>query len=228
MSRGRVLLGIDFDGTLAPLVDDPADSVPDERAVELLTVLASRPNVSVVVVSGRSHLDLGNRLGSVPGVNLIGEHGNDTGAEKAVSPVVTDAARFLHVLRGERDAVIETKSSSVTFHTRRLTDGEKREAAETIRIWAAEHPETTLLQGKEVLELSVADRTKGDAILDLKDTVDGVIYIGDDTTDETVFAVLAPDDVGIKVGPGPSAARFRVADVSEVVELLEVAALASS
>ncbi|MFZ0015195.1 MAG: trehalose-phosphatase [Acidimicrobiia bacterium] len=228
MTRGRVLLGIDFDGTLAPLVEDPADSVPNERGVELLAALAGRPNITVVVVSGRAHRDLAKRLGPVPGVTLIGEHGNDTGAERPPSPIVADATRFFEVLRGESDAVIETKASSVTFHTRRLTDEEKREAAESIRIWAAEHPETTLLRGKEVLELTVANRTKGDAIRELADTADGVIYIGDDATDETVFAVLHPDDVGIKVGTGPSAARFRVADVSEVVELLEVAALASS
>ena len=55
-----------------------------------------------------------------------------------------------------------------------------------------------------------------------------MIYIGDDTTDETVFDVLGPDDVGVKVGPGPTAAAYRVDDVSGVVEVLRALALASS
>ena len=98
----------------------------------------------------------------------------------------------------------------------------------TLRTWAAEHPDVTILEGKEVVELSVADLTKGDAIVGLASEVDVVLYIGDDTTDEAVFAVLRADDVGVKVGPGPTAARYRVDDVNDVVEVLRVLALASS
>jgi trehalose-6-phosphatase len=71
-----------------------------------------------------------------------------------------------------------------------------------------------------------AARTKGDAILELAGGRPA-LYIGDDTTDETVFAVLGPLDVGIKVGEGETEAPYRVEDVDGVVTILEKIALAS-
>lgn len=228
MTRDRVLLAVDFDGTLAQLVDHPDDARADSAAVDALTRLAGTSGVDVVVISGRSLADLTTRLGTLPGVTMVGEHGNDSGSVVAPSPVIDSARQFLETLKAGRDVVVETKPRSVSFHTRRLSESETEEAVSRLRIWAHEHPEVTLLEGKQVLEISIATRTKGDAIRDLATDVEAIIYIGDDTTDETVFAVLGPDDIGIKVGPGPTAARFRVANVPEVVDLLHAAALAST
>lgn len=228
MTHDRVLLAVDFDGTLAPLVEHPDDARIDDRATRILTVLARAPGVTVAVISGRALADLRMRLGDLPGVIAVGEHGNDFGSEAAPSAIIDAARHFFEVLRAGRDVVVESKPRSVTFHTRRLSDDETEEAVARVRVWANEHPEVTLLEGKEVLEVSTATRTKGDAIRDLAADVMATIYIGDDATDETVFAVLGPGDIGVKVGSGPSGAQFRVDDVAGVVELLEVAALAST
>ncbi|MGH3649194.1 MAG: trehalose-phosphatase, partial [Acidimicrobiia bacterium] len=67
----------------------------------------------------------------------------------------------------------------------------------------------------------------GDAVRDLANRGAAVLYIGDDITDETVFEVLGDADVGIKVGSGPTAAKFRVESVSDVVAILEMIDLAS-
>lgn len=227
-ARGRLLIGLDFDGTLAPLVDHPDDAIPEKAAMAQVRELLDTQGIRVAIVSGRSLADLRERLGEdLPGAVLIGEHGNDTGEDPADDDTLDAAAQFVDVLKGDRDVVVERKSRSVTFHTRNLDRHDAEEAVSLIRTWAGEHPDVTLLEGKEVLELTVATQTKGDAIVDLADAGEGVLYIGDDTTDETVFAMLGPDDVGVKVGPGPTAARFRVKNVAEVVELLEALALAS-
>lgn len=227
-SRAPLLVGIDFDGTLAPLVEHPDDAVPDVAAMEHVRALANSDGVRVAIVSGRSLDDLRLRLGEVPGATLIGEHGNDFGDASPEDAVLETAVKFVEILRGGRDVTIEHKARSVTFHTRNLDRAETDVVASRIRGWADEHPEVTLLDGKEVLELTVATGTKGDAIRSLADEGEGIVYIGDDRTDETVFAVLGPDDVGVKVGDGPTAARFRVKNVAEVVELLEAVALAST
>jgi trehalose-phosphatase len=228
LERGRVLLAVDFDGTIAPLVDHPDSAVPVPEAVEYLRQLAAVEHVEVAVVSGRSLADLRLRLGEVPGAILVGEHGNDIGEEVEVGDAIEEARRFVEAVRAGREIVVEHKPRSVTFHTRMLEPDAKQDAVSTLRTWAAEHPDVTILEGKEVVELSVADLTKGDAIVGLASEVDVVLYIGDDTTDEAVFAVLRADDVGVKVGPGPTAARYRVDDVNDVVEVLRVLALASS
>lgn len=225
VASGNVLVGVDFDGTLAPLVEHPDLAVPDPGALEHLHTLASCDSIEVVVVSGRALSDLRRRLGDLPGVALIGEHGNDTGEDASRSQVIELASGFIQALRGDREVTVETKPRSVTLHTRGLTDKEAREAADQIHSWVADHPAVTLLEGKRVFELTVATRTKGDAIGDLARDRDGIVYIGDDTTDETVFEILGPLDIGVKVGPGPTAARYRVPDVAAVVEVLEAAAL---
>jgi len=90
------------------------------------------------------------------------------------------------------------------------------------------------MRGKEVVELSVSDATKGAALRRLRALTGtapgpgGVLYAGDDVTDETAFAVLDDDagDVTVKVGPGETGARHRVPDPQAVARLLqELAAL---
>ena len=167
MSRGRALIAVDFDGTIAPIVDHPDHAVANAEAVRHLRLLAASQRVEVAVVSGRSLADLCARLGDVPGATLIGEHGNDIGEEVEIGDTIELARRFVDVLRAGREIVVEQKKRSVTFHTRALDADSKEHTVALLRTWAGEHPGVTVLEGKEVVELSVADRTKGDAILAL-------------------------------------------------------------
>lgn len=226
MSRGHVLVGIDFDGTLAPIVDHPDDAVADQRAVEELTDLARRPNVEVAVVSGRALNDLRERLGDVPGTTFVGEHGNDTGSEPGEDPLIAEAAGIIDALAERLGATVERKQRSVTFHYRNLAEDDAERALERIRGWAFDQDGVRVLEGKKVIELTTATRNKGDAIRDLAGSA-SIIYIGDDTTDETVFEALGPDDIGVKVGAGPTAATHRVEDIDGVVAILKQIALAS-
>ncbi len=49
-----------------------------------------------------------------------------------------------------------------------------------------------------------------------------MLYVGDDVTDETAFAVLGPDDIGVKVGSGETHAAYRVDGPEDVRELLQL------
>jgi trehalose 6-phosphate phosphatase len=227
--RRPVVVGVDFDGTLAPIVDHPDDVVPHQRALAHLRSIAGRPGITVAVVSGRGLEDLRQCLGEVPGATLIGEHGNDTGEQVPPSPVLEETTRLVEALVADiPGASCELKQRSVAFHYRNVESGAETRALRRLRVWAEERPTLSLLEGKEVLEMSVASRSKGDAITDLAGSDAGIVYIGDDTTDESVFAVLTEGDVGIKVGPGETLAGYRVADVAEVVEVLGVIDLISS
>jgi trehalose 6-phosphate phosphatase len=226
-SRPDVVIGVDFDGTLAPLVDHPDLAIPEPRAVSALRIIAGQPGRTLAVVSGRGLEDLRERLGDIEGAVFIGEHGNDVGEESEADLLVSTMATLVQDLaRALPGALTEIKTRSVTFHYRNVDEGSARPALETIRAWVERHPEVLVIEGKQVLELTTATRTKGDAILELAGARP-IIYLGDDTTDETVFTVLRPGDVGIKVGDGETEAAYRVEDVAGVVAILEKIALAS-
>lgn len=228
VAHPEIVVGIDFDGTIASLVDHPDLAVPDPDAVRALRILARRDGIRVLVVSGRSHAALTERLGEVDGAVYIGEHGNDTGEPDSSSHRLVEEMGDLveRIARGVPGAVTERKSHSATFHYRNAPDEMTEPALEQIREWLARHPEVMVIEGKNVVELTTSARSKGDAVMELAGD-DPVIYIGDDTTDESVFEVLRSGDVGVKVGSGPTAARFRVEDVAGVVAILEQMVLAS-
>jgi trehalose 6-phosphate phosphatase len=79
-----------------------------------------------------------------------------------------------------------------------------------------------LKPGKEVLELAVTDADKGSALRRLVDDLDiaSAVYLGDDVTDEDGFLALRPGDVTVKIGPGPTAARYRVQDTTAALAVL--------
>ena len=225
VAGGGLLVAADFDGTLAPLVANPDEAVTNSRAMAALLELASRTGVTVAIVSGRRREDLESLVGHAPGVTLVGEHGNDYGDSSG--PIDSQIGE----IRSELEAVaatapgsiVESKRHSVAFHHRNARRKDAASALQRIRAWAADRTGITITEGKMILELSVATRDKGNAVADLIDEsgARSVLFLGDDTTDETVFAMLRPVDIGVKVGPGASAAKYRVKDIEAVAELLE-------
>jgi trehalose 6-phosphate phosphatase len=148
------------------------------------------------------------------------------GSESSQDPLIAEAAEMIYELAEGVGATVERKQQSVTFHYRNLAEEDAKNALERIRGWAQDRDEVRVLEGKKVIELTSGTQNKGDAIRDLAGSA-SIIYIGDDTTDETVFEVLGPDDIGVKVGDGPTAATHRVEDIDGVVTILTQIALAS-
>lgn len=234
--RLPVLLALDFDGTLAPLQDDPELSrVLPEAAAALRSLAGSPARVRLALVSGRAMADL-HRLAEVPpGTVLIGSHGaerarvTEHGLDRDVIALTDEQADRLAALGGElqaaargRDGVwVETKPAAVAVHTR-LADPEVGDRAESEALAVGERLGSVTLHGKKVVEVSVLDADKGAALAALRDELHAatVVFAGDDVTDEHAFRALGPQDVTVKVGDGATAARFRVADPEELAALL--------
>jgi trehalose 6-phosphate phosphatase len=237
-ARRPLLVALDFDGTLAPLVDDPASSraLPGAAAalVELVALPASA-RVHVALVSGRALGDL-HALAQAPvGTYLIGSHGAERarvtafGLDRDVVQLADDVADRLASLGAEvaavargRDGVwVETKPTAVVVHTR-LAPDDVAEVAEAEALEVGARLGTNVLHGKDVVEISVLHASKGDALTALRTELGAqvVVYVGDDVTDEHAFAALGPGDVTVKVGAGETIAQYRVHGPDDVVEAL--------
>ena len=226
-ARRPLLVALDFDGTLAPLVDDPDDSRMLPAAATALTVLAEAPGVSLALISGRSVVDLHRRAAAPVGTVLIGSHGGERGrvgtyglerGALQLDPeqeelLIRIGAALAAVARGRDGVWVQHKPAAAVLHTR-LATAAVAQAATAQGLTLAESIGATALHGKDVVEIAVVSATKGSALAALRDELGAavVLYAGDDTTDEHAFAVLGADDLTIKVGAGATVARLRSAD----------------
>ncbi len=243
-ARPRVLVAVDFDGTLAPFVTDPRQARSVHGGLEALRDAATLGGVATAVVSGRdlATLEMLTAIGPDDGITLIGSHGAQTnrgdrgGLASAVGAAFLDeaAATLLETLRDELEAIrsrypavrLEYKPAAVVLHTRDVEPSAAEAATKAANEAARRHTGVHLIPGKEVVELTVSAADKGTALADLAlaSSSDATLYVGDDATDERAFAVLHPlsGDLTIKVGTGETGAVHRVPDPEAVVELLEL------
>lgn len=225
--RRPLLVVTDFDGTLSPIVADPAQAALAPGADQMLLRLGEFPGVHVAVMSGRGYCDLADRIGRLSEIHLIGSHGAEYGgpADTALEDQRDELVGELKTLVAPYEgAFLEIKPVSASVHTRRMTD---REAAADLRARTLAGPGSvagrTVKAGKEVVEIAVVEADKGVALRRLADEVGAaaIVYFGDDVTDEDAFAVLGPDDLGIKVGEGPTRAGYRLTDCAAVMTALD-------
>jgi trehalose 6-phosphate phosphatase len=229
-----VLLAFDFDGVLSPLVDVPSQARALPGSTDLLTEIAAAHGIYVALVSGRALASLTEASETPPGspLLLVGSHGAEYAADPAaqgLSALDEPAERLLASLTaafeqiaGSHDGVrVETKPTGVVLHTR-LAEPVAAEVATQAALAAVELIGGHVTQGKQVVEVAVVETGKGIALDRLRQQVGavGVLYAGDDVTDENAFKVLRDGDVGIKVGEGPTAAAHRVADPVEMQDVL--------
>jgi trehalose 6-phosphate phosphatase len=229
----RLLVALDFDGTLAPEVDSPemARALPEAR--EAVLAMLRMPNTRVALVSGRALRSL-TEVADLPDTALlVGSHGIEIRLDDPHQRVSLDTAEIeqvevLHeVLEEVADSIdqvwLETKPAGFALHTRLATEENSRVAHLVALSEAqAEIENLTVRRGKNVLEFSVRSTTKGEALEHLRryTAADAVFYAGDDVTDEDAFAALLPHDVGVKSGPGSSEAAFRVGGPEEIALVL--------
>jgi trehalose 6-phosphate phosphatase len=233
----RLLVALDFDGTLAPVVDDPAKAraLPENRAAvrRLLRVSATR----VALVSGRALESLEEVAGVGDDVLLVGSHGVELRLDSPddVFTLDEDEQARLGLLGEVLDQVadnldevwVETKPAGFALHTRMATEHNSRIAHLVALSEArAEINDLTVRRGKDVLEFSVRATTKGEAVEHLRryTSSTAVVYAGDDVTDEDAFEALGPTDLALKIGPGQTVADFRVDGPEEVAAVLNLLA----
>jgi trehalose 6-phosphate phosphatase len=225
----RLLVALDFDGVLAPIVPVPSEARPLPEAAAAVVALAELPDTTVVLVSGRGLADLAAVSGFGPPVHLVGSHGGefDDGAEllDADQRALLDAlsAELRQLVDGEPGVALEDKPAGVAVHVLNAPAEVGTRVLDAVRVGPAARPGVESTPGKAVLDLSVMRTSKGTAVDLLREryAADAVFFAGDDVTDETVLTRLRPGDVGVKVGDGETAATHRVSDPPAAAALLQ-------
>ncbi|MDX1675241.1 MAG: trehalose-phosphatase [Longimicrobiales bacterium] len=231
-AAGRMLVALDFDGTLSPIVERPEDAALHGEVGDPLRRLADRPDTVVAIVSGRGLSDVRERVG-LEALYYAGNHGFEIEgpgvdrvhpeAEPARPELEACIAGLEEALADEPGTEVEDKRWTLSIHYRRA----EREGAEA-RVRAAvethcRRPGLRVTEGKKLFEVRPdVDWDKGRATAFLLDVVAGddeapvrvpgsprlpAIFIGDDRTDEDAFDVVEQIGGGIVVGDPPSDTR---------------------
>jgi trehalose-phosphatase len=237
---GSILLMTDYDGTLTPIVDDPADARLAKETRAKLERIARSPRGCVAFISGRGLEDLRAQV-AIPEAIYAGCHGlevtgpnvsfrhPDALAQQPVLAAVGDTlVRRAPSVSGMR---VEPKGLAVAVHYRHVASDEIRRVE--MELARAIHEQTSRLKifhGTKVIEvLPQVAWTKGECALWIRERMASVLpeptlwlYLGDDWTDEHAFEVLNGQALTVSVGDAvpASKATFHLNDVSEVQQLL--------
>jgi len=201
--KSKALLAFDFDGTLAPIVTEPqrARMRPATRAL-LRHLVRSH---TCMVLSGRSREDLQRKLRGTGIRHLIGNHGAEPW--RGAQQIRTEVSEWERVLARELPQLvgvwIENKALSLTVHYRQCR--QKREVRAGIAEASKSLKNVRLVEGKECISIvSCWAPHKGAALKAamVRLGFDRALYLGDDDTDEDVFAMSrgVPPVFAIRVG----------------------------
>ena len=212
-AAAETVVGLDFDGTLAPIVDDPAEAHIHPDAGAVLTDLAEQVR-AVAVVTGRparQALDLGGleKVGNAIGdagkeLYLFGQYGNERWSStnrRIISPrppagLASFTAELPRLLRRHdaEDAHVEDKGLAVAVHTRRLAEPDRafEELLPLLEERAARY-DLVIEPGRQVIEVRSPGMHKGVVVEKLAAElhVGGFAFIGDDLGDIEAFEAVA-------------------------------------
>lgn len=228
-----LLVALDFDGTLSPLVDEPmrARMLPEARVA--VDALLATPDTTVALVSGRTLADL--RIiaehDDDSAVQLAGSHGAEEwpaaggGRTDAAAAALRDdlGAGAARIAAGEEGAWVEQKAFGFALHTRLVApDRVARVQAAVDELVAARAPQWRRRVGHGILEYSFRQEGKDGALARLRARTGAtaVLFAGDDVTDEDALRTLGPQDVGVRVGTGPTSAAVRVDGIPDLAAML--------
>jgi trehalose 6-phosphate synthase/phosphatase len=233
------LLLLDYDGSLVPFSEDYHDAKPPKKLCNLLEKLSSEPSNDVVLISGRGSQDLEAWFGKLP-INLVAEHGatykksdskNWQTIEKSGGQWKQDLQPILEKYTAlTPGSKIEVKPHSLVWHYRAASPYYAGKNAVIIKRLLKPQLKTyglELMQGNKALEVKNSRVGKGLAAHSwLKQDYGFILSVGDDATDEDLFAVLPISDeaqnvYGIKVGRGRTKAGYRLASYKDVLALLK-------
>lgn len=243
-AAARVVLFLDYDGTLVPLADHPSQAILPSSLRRLLKQLASSAGVSVVIVSGRSLREL-QRLVRLAQVAYVGNHGlelSDATLQHVHPSAHIHRALLKHLAIMLRRALktipgvwVEDKGLSLSVHYRNLDPRDALLVKNTF--YSVLRPYQTARQirvtlGQCVFEVRPPVRwNKGTAVgwllarCEAKAPEVSVlpVYIGDDMTDEDAFEVLARRGVTVAVGPSNplTKAQHSLQSPADVHQLLQ-------
>jgi trehalose 6-phosphate phosphatase len=219
----HVLLALDYDGTLAPIVPKPEQASLRPETRRLLQELARV--YPVAVISGRAQPDVLRRLHGSGVTEVIGNHGIEP--RHATDAYLAQVRRWVPALTatlaGWQGVWVEDKTYSVAVHYRQSRH--KKAAVPAILAAAEALGDVRLIGGKQVVNvLPVGAPHKGFALEKARDRLrcDTAIYVGDDETDEDVFGLDQPGRLlAVRVGAKRSSgAAYYLRNQNAVDELL--------
>ncbi len=239
-SKRRLLL-LDYDGTLVPFKTRPQDAVPDASLLRFLAALAEDPCNEVAIISGRDKNFLENCFLEIP-ISMVAEHGawirmhgekwqafgkNAHDWTPKIKPLLQ---KYVDRIAG---SFIEEKDFALVWHYRGADLEPGKLAAQELKDHLLEltaNSDVHILQGNKTVEIRPAGVNKGTASLQLLSTFlpDFTLCIGDDVTDEDMFAALPDSAYTIHIGLGGTDARFSLAGTMEARRLLKSLAEATS
>ncbi|WP_113704863.1 trehalose-phosphatase [Nonomuraea lactucae] len=227
---GGAVIGLDFDGTLSPIVPDPASARIHPEAPAVLAALGERVR-AIAIVTGRpvaTALELGPGLADVPGLVVLGHYGFERWEDGRISAPpppagVPRAEAELPLLLdslGLQGVTVEDKGRAVAVHTRRAADPEGALATlrQPLAGLAAKHG-LVVEPGRMVLELRPPGMDKGHALgLFLAErSARSVMFVGDDLGDLAAFDAVEQSGLpGVTVCSG-SAEVTRLAERADIV-----------
>ena len=220
-------LFLDIDGTLAEFSEAPEDVVIDREIASALKRISRELDGALAIITGRS-ISSADRLFQGMKLPMAGQHGCERrDAEGGIhlhAPRKDTLAKlrmmFRRLAARHPDLLLEDKGATIALHYRRtpeLAGTVYRELRRSIE----EEPGYELQPGKMLLEVRPEGRDKGTAIHDFMTEFPFAgrlpVFVGDDRTDEHGFEFI--ERLGgwsVKVGPGRTAARFRLPDITAV------------
>lgn len=232
----QLILFLDFDGTLASIRQTPAGASLSATTRRLLRSLASRSTVSIAIVTGRSLRDIRQKVDN--SVIFIANHGLEIfeagihwvhPRAEVCRPMMAELTRKIRQrLRNVTGVFVENKRYTLSIHYR-LVD--RRHLgfvkAEVSELYAPYGDALNITEGKEVVEIGPRVRwNKGVAVQKLLPLLKTerrifIVYVGDDTSDESAFDALRRAGTTIVVGQkAATSARYWVKNPAEVRRLL--------
>ncbi len=234
----RLVVCLDFDGTLAEIVPRPELATMSDRMRSALGQVARR--FSTAILSGRSLDDVRDRIG-IEGLVYAGNHGLEiegppaSGICRRLGSEFRDAIRqsagqLRETLSDIDGLLVEDKGYSLSVHYRLVDPAEFARVEATVDRIVDAFPDLEKRSGKMVFELRPRiEWDKGRALSWVLEAIDDhdadilPLYIGDDVTDEDAFDAIADRGIGILVSDRPrsTAAKFQLRDPGEVCRFLE-------
>lgn len=228
----KALFLLDYDGTLMPFHERPEKVKPDKELKELLRSISGNSKNHLVVISGRDRKTLDRWVSNISD-SLVAEHGVWIKEKKSwetlemLSDEWKDDIRPILEVFVDRTpgSFIEEKDFSLVWHFRKVDPalsivrvGELKD----VLLHITANLNVGVLEGNKVIEVKDTGINKGKAAMHLmsREKWDFILSIGDDWTDEDVYEVLPEWGYSIKVGFGPTKARFNLPSFREVRKLL--------
>ena len=233
----NIALFVDFDGTLTPIEDHPEQVSMSDEVKNLIKALSEKPNLDIVVVSGRNKKYLAEQFKDLD-VYLVSEHGANYYNYKIKrwrslihSNVISwiESAKMIMNDYTKRvpQSFIEKKEASLVWHYRLspslFASYQARKLADELDSGLSHLPAKIYL-GKKNVEVKALEANKGDFVswfLESHADKDFVaVAIGDDVTDEDMFNTLRKKGITVKVGPEDTQAQYRILEQNQITDIL--------